>query len=321
MKPSMLGLLIAAGAFGASTIYLARQLKDERARADQVLEQSRQFSARISELEKERMELESLRFTADGPDSVTSLTQGGHPDVTPGAAPAGMPDSRNRDMERFGPPGGAAPRSEAMQKMMRAQLRTNLKLMHAEIGEQLGLNKEDTNKLIDLMVDQQMKMMERGRQGRGGDLTPEQRAEAFNEQQQKNQAEIIALIGTDKAEEYQAYQESMPARQEVDMLSRQLDANDAGLSKEQRNRMVGALAEERKRVPAPKFSESSSREEYSQAMSTWQEDYNQRAASRASSILNSGQQTAYTEYQQWNKEMRQQFEERRAARQNGKKQE
>jgi hypothetical protein len=49
-------------------------------------------------------------------------------------------------------------------------------------------------------------------------------------------------------------------------------------------------------------------------MATWQEDYNQRAASRASAILTSEQQAAYTEYQEWNREMRQQFEERRAAR-------
>ncbi len=200
--------------------------------------------------------------------------------------------------------------------MMRAQLRTNFKRTHADIGEKLGLSKDETDKLMDLMIDQQMAMMERGRQDRGSNLTPEQRAAAFGEQQQKNQAEILALIGADKADAYQAYQESMPARQEVDMLSRQLESNDAGLSKDQRDRMVTALAEERKRVPAPKFTEGTSREEYNQAMATWQEDYNQRAASRASSILNTSQQTAYTEYQQWNKEMRQQFEERRAARQN-----
>lgn len=314
MKPSMLGLLIAAGAFGASTIYLGMQLKDERARADQVLEQSHQLGARIAELEKERAELESLRLMNGGPEMGVAVAHAGHPDAAPEAIPAAKPDTSGREPERFVPP----PRSEAMQKMMRAQLRTNLKRTHADIGEKLGLGKEDTNRLLDLMVDQQMAMMEQGRQARGSNLTPEQRAAAFADQQQKNQTEIIALIGADKAEAYQAYQESMPARQEVDMLSRQLDSNDAGLSKDQRDRMVSALAEERKRVPAPKFSESTSREEYNQAMSTWQEDYNQRAASRASSILNSDQQTAYTEYQQWNKEIRQQFEERRAARQNNR---
>jgi hypothetical protein len=298
------------------------QLRDERTHADQVLEQSRQLSARIAELEKERAELESLRLASGGSEIDAAMTAGRSPDVPPEAILASAtPESRNSEPERFGPPAGASPRSEAMQKMMRAQLRANLKRMHADLAEKLGLSKDDANKLIDLMVDQQMAMMERGRQERGGNLTPEQRAAAFAEQQQKNQTEVVALIGADKAGEYEAYQESMPARQEVDMLARQLDSNDAGLSKEQRDRMVSALSEERKRVPAPKFSETTSREEYNQAMSTWQEDYNQRAASRASSILTSDQQTAYTEYQQWNKEMRQQFEERRAARQNGKKQE
>lgn len=317
MKPSMLGLLIAAGAFGASTIYLGMQLGDERAHADQVLEQSRQLSARIAELERERSELESLQPAGGGPEMDVALTHGRSPDVPPDVALAGNPDPRNNEPERH-VPGGAPPRSEAMQKMMRTQLRANVKRMHADLGDKLGLSKDETNKLIDLMVDQQMAMMERSRQERGSNLTPDQRAAAFAEQQQKNQTEIIALIGADKAGEYQAYQDSMPARQEVDMLARQLDSNDAGLSKEQRDRMVSALYEERKRVPAPKFSESTSREEYNQAMSTWQEDYNQRAASRASSILTSDQQAAYSEYQQWNKEMRQQFEERRAARQNSR---
>jgi hypothetical protein len=68
-------------------------------------------------------------------------------------------------------------------------------------------------------------------------------------------------------------------------------------------------------VPQPKFSESVSREEYSKAMTAWQDDYNQRTATRASSILDSEQQTSYSEYQQWHKEMRLQFEARRSARQ------
>ena len=62
------------------------------------------------------------------------------------------------------------------------------------------------------------------------------------------------------------------------------------------------------------MSEAVSREEYARELAAWQEDYNQRAATRASSILSSEQQSTYSEYQQWNAEMRQQFEARRAAR-------
>jgi hypothetical protein len=306
MKPSMLGLLIAAGAFGASTIYLAMQLQDERARADEVLEQTRTLNARIVELERARAELESLQLTADllaGP----AMPAGKSEPAATFEIVAHEPQSASAEAPARTDPGNRPERSEAMQKMMRTQMRANFKRLHSDIGEKLGLGKDETNKLIDLLIEQQMGLMGRGRADRG--RTPEQ--------QEKNLADVAALIGADKMEAYKAYQESMPARQEVDMLSRQLDANDLGLSKDQRDRLVTALAQERQRIPAPKLADSYSREEFNKAMSAWQDDYNQRAVTRAGSILTGDQQNAYSEYQQWTKEMRQQFEARRAARSGG----
>jgi hypothetical protein len=318
MKASILGLLIAAGAFGASTIYLAVQLREERAQADAITEQSRALNARIAELEKIRAELESARGVADA--AAAELVQGGKPSVTPvkGETVALTSEVRQAEpVERAGPPFGGPPRSEAMQKMMRTQMRANFKRMNADIGAKLGLSAEDSSKLIDLMIDQQMAMVERARSSRGTTQSPEQRAADYAAQQQKNLAEVSALIGADKVDAYKAYQEAAPARQEVDMLSRQLEANDLNLSKDQRDRMVTALAEERQRVPAPKSTEAVSREEFVKDMTAWQDDYNQRAAMRASSILSSEQQSTYSEYQQWTREMRQQFETRRAARDGG----
>lgn len=313
MKPSMLGLLIAAGAFGASTVYLAMQLEEERTRADEVLAQSAALNARIAELEREQMELEFLT-----PPMGTGMT-------APTAAPAGdaPPATMVQPVQAIGPddrvppaPGARLERSETAQKMMRAQVRANIKRQNPDIGQQLGLTTDETNRLYDLLAQQQMGLLDRRGEGRLRDLTPEQRTAARNEQQAKQLAEVTALIGADKAQAYTAYQEALPARQEVDMLERQLDANDMGLSKDQRTALASALAEERKRVPAPKLADSYSREEYTKAMASWQEDYNQRAASRASSILRSEQLSTYTEYQQWTAEMRQQFEARRAAREN-----
>jgi hypothetical protein len=307
MKPSMLGLLIAAGAFGASTIYLAAQLNDERAHADEVLEQSRVLSARIAELEAARAELESMRMMvgAAGADGAAAPAVGGRPAALPTSASVELSESPavEGSPERART-GGPPVRTEAMQKMMRSQLRANFKRMNADIGDKLGLTREETNKLIDLMIDQQMDSANRGRGDRGANFAND-----------KNMSEVAALIGPGKIDAYKAYQDTMPARQEVDMLSRQLEANDMVLSKDQRDRLVTALAEERRRVPQPKFSESVSREEYSKAMTAWQDDYNQRTATRASSILDSEQQTSYSEYQQWHKEMRLQFEARRSARQ------
>jgi hypothetical protein len=315
MKPSVLGLFIAAGAFGASTIYLAVQLKEERAQADAIAEQTRLLNGRIAELERVRAELEALSPGGQSPRTDLMAQAGPAGTAAPGGPEVQATETRQGPEagERFTPPA----RTEAMQKMLRAQMRANFKRMNSDIGEKLGLSREDANKLIDLMIDQQMDMVDRSRQARAGDLTPEQRAAQYAAQQEKNTAEIAALIGADKLDAYKAYQESMPARQEVDMLSRQLEANDLGLSKDQRDRMVTALAEERKRVPAPSYSDSVSREEYTREMSAWTEDYNQRAATRAASILTGDQQETYNQYQQWTKEMRQQFEARRAAREAG----
>lgn len=311
MKPSLLGLLIAAGAFGASTIYLAVQLNEERARADELVTQSRELNARIAELERARAELDSQRLAAAAPAALADEPP------PPGAkAAAEQITESTESTEPASPVSARVPpeRSEALQKMMRAQLRANFKRLYADIGTKLGLSKEDTNKLIDLMLDQQTSFLDRARQDRMNNMTAEQRAAASAAQNEKNLAEVSALIGAGKMDEYQAYQETIPSRQEVEMLSRQLEASDASLTADQRDRMVAALAEERKRVPAPKLSESVSREEYNKEMAAWQDDYNQRAATRASSILNSEQQTTYTEYQQWGREMRQQMEQRRAAR-------
>ena len=304
MKPSMLGLLIAAGAFGASTVYLAIQLDEERDRADEVAELTRKLNGRIAELESMQVEMEALRATggppapdaasAEADNSAATLPALADPATAAGVVPA----------ERFDRPGGPPERSEAMQRMVRTQLRANFKRIHSDIGEKLGLTPEEANQLIDLMVDQQLAMAGRGRRN----------ATASAEQAEKNLAEVTELIGAGRIDEYKAYQQTVPARHEVEQLSRQLEANDVALTKDQRDRMITALAEERQRVPQPNLAESVSREEYSRAMAAWQDDYNQRTATRASSILNTEQRETYGAYQQMNKEMRQQFESRRAAR-------
>jgi hypothetical protein len=317
MKPSILGLLIAAGAFGASTIYLALQLREERAQADQFVEQTHALQTRIAELERARNDLELMRLAGGGAETSGAMAQGGEPEPPsrPGDAPTGQSGQTDsgappRDFAARGEP---PQRSEAMQNMMRSQMRANFRRMNSDIGRQLGLGQEEVNQLLDLMVEQQMKGRD-SRLTRASGLSTEQRNAAWQEQQQKNLAEVSALIGADKIELYKNYQEALPARQEVDSLSRQLEGNDQTLSQDQRDRMVAALAEERKRVPMPQFSESGSREEYTKASQAWQADYQERAATRARSILNSDQQETYTQYQQWTREMRAQSESRRAAR-------
>ena len=116
----------------------------------------------------------------------------------------------------------------------------------------------------------------------------------------------------EKAEELRKYQESLPARSEVEMIASQLEGSDAPLKDEQRKRLVAVVSEERGRVPMPEFNVGADQKAYAQAANDWQEDYEQRVNAQARTILNSEQYNAYSEYQQWQREMREQFASVRA---------
>jgi len=294
MKSSALGLAIAAIAFGASTIYLSVQLKDERAQADKAVESMAALNARIAELEKTREQ----RFAMSGEFGGVALAQGGIAmGPPPPPAEKGETETEVAEAVTIGAP---PPRSEAFEKMMRTNVRANNKRMYADIGEKLGLSKEDAIRLIDMLTDQQV-----GNFGnmRGTNVDAAERRSLMDEARRDNQAEIENFLGASKAAALREYQETIPSRMEVEQMARQLEGADAPLSDEQQKRMVAALVEERKRIPMPQFSNSATPEEYTKAYTDWQSDYNERVNDQARGILNTEQMTAYSDYQQWQKEM------------------
>ena len=303
MKASVWGLLVAAVAFGASTIYLSVQLKDERAQAERFAEASRALNARIAELERTR----DQRYIVQGGFGEETLGQGVMPPLPPPPPSAYSAESTADATEPVvmnGPP----PRSEAFQKMMRSQVRANNKRIYADLGAQLGLSKEDTSRLIDLLTNQQVEGF-----GRMRELSadPAGRRRLMDEANSENQAELEDFLGVSKAAALRDYQETIPARQEMEALTRQLEGADATLNEDQQKRLLAALVDERKRIPMPKVSDFTKPEEYTKAYAEWQSDYNERMNSQARTILNGEQMTAYSEYQQWQKEMREQVATRR----------
>lgn len=294
MKPSLLGLLIAAVAFAGSTIYLSSQLSDERGHADKVAEDTRKLHARIAELEKARAEPGMVTFGGFGANATDPVRA---PITSPAAA-----------MEKIEPvPGASAnvivnaaqPSGKAFVRMMRSQARANNKRMYADVGAELGLSKDEANKLIDLLTDQETRGFAMaydvgdGSQGQPG---PRSRRD--------EKAEIADLIGPDKVQSLEEYQRTLPARQEVEMLARQFEGVDAALTDDQRKRLLDVIVEEQKRVPTPSNSADIPPEEWAKKYVNWQEEYNERVAAQARGILNSEQLATYEEYQEWQKEMR-----------------
>jgi len=310
MKASVLGLAIAALAFGASTIYLGLQLQEERTQAEQVAEQMRGLNARIAELEKP---LAERRFA--GTNSVEVMPMG------PGAMPPGA-KTRVLPSASADEPGDSTnagetvvmhspPRSEAWAKMMRSQIRVTNRRLYADVGTELGLSRDDANKLIDLISDQQSQDF-----GEAGEMMdPVQRGARFEQLRRENKAAIIDLIGAAGADALEEYQQSLPSRQELAMLSGQFEGTDSALTADQSKRMLAVLVEERKRVPMPTtFGGSTTQEEAMKSFGDWQADYNERIATQARGILTSSQLQAFEEYQQWQKEMRDQVAKMRPVR-------
>jgi hypothetical protein len=189
-----------------------------------------------------------------------------------------------------------------MLKMMRAQLRSNNKRLYADLVAQMGLSEEDANKFYDLLTDQQSANF-----GQVRNLESDEARAKLQQSRKQTQGAIEDLLGADRLATYQEYQATMSVRAEVDMIARQLEGLEHSLSAEQRKKLVTAMVEEQKRVPRPEYSSYGDAELYGKALTDWETQYNERATDRARSILSGEQFASYSEYQQWQREMRENF--------------
>jgi hypothetical protein len=295
MKPTALALTIAACAFGASTLYLSMQLHDERLQSDKLAAETRALNARIAELEKVRAD---RRFTAVNPFAARPSRdppKGHAGDDNPAAA-------IENAVERvaISPPHH---NDAFLNKMMRSQVRAHHKKLYADVGTLLGLSKDEAGKLIDLLTDQQLEAMN----PLDGASTQQDLLSRMEEKRRQDQAQIAELIGADNAQKLEDFQRSLPARQELDMLARQLDGADTPLSDDQQKRLLTLITEELKRTPAPTMSDTGSLQDFSRAYMTWQEDYEANVAAQVRNVLNSDQLATFDEYQSWQRQMRSQM--------------
>ena len=297
MKAPMLGLAVAATACAASSLYLWHELDAARDRAAQVEETSRQLQARIDEFEQARARIAQQEM-ANPPAFAGGRNVPGAP------RPPVSPDGTINEASDPGPTAEVwqtppPERSAAFKKVMRAQIRVASKRTYAELGTELGLDQSTADKLIELLAAQQMDAFEQM------SMDPATAEQKFAELQRQHDAAVEALIGPEKAQALEDYKQSTPARNEFDMLARQLEANEVPLTAEQAKKLRKAYIEERARVPMPAYSEGdSTSDKYFKALNDWQDDYDHRVTDAASSILNSDQLVAYNEIQEWRKEMR-----------------
>ncbi len=290
MKAPMLGLAVATAALASSSIYFWTQLQDERARTAQIVKTSQELQTRLVAVEKARGEFNQLRMAKAGGDSPAPLptTASAVTEATPGHPVWTM---------------GAPNHSPAFQKMMRSRIGADMRRQYVDVGEKLGLSKEKAAQLVELLANQQADNIVVA-----GEHANQEDAQRDYEQRQREQETAISdLIGPDKAQALQEYQESIPARMEAESLAHQLEDEGAALSDAQKKQLVALVIKERTRVPMPEYVEGNDRVEYGKSVDAWRNDYQQHIADAASDFLSSEQLSAYNEIQQMQKDMREQF--------------
>jgi hypothetical protein len=298
MKSPILGLAMSTVAFGASSIYLWTQLDEQRVQSDAVQRAKTELTARIVELERRRAEFVEHRAAEPAQAAVAP-----HTETTPGPGVTPPPPENKQVWTALNADGRGPPQMpEAMVKMMRANVRAQNKRMYFDLQSKLGLTDDQTSDLFDLLADQQTAGFKGPRN---------QRTEATREtgeaEQAKRQAAIEDLLGPAKAAQFADYQKTLPARSELMMISQQLEGVETPLTDSQRSRLLDTLVDERERIPMPTFGDGTSPEDMRKGFNDWQTDYEKRVTDAARSILTTEQLNTVNDYQQWQREMRQQF--------------
>ena len=135
-------------------------------------------------------------------------------------------------------------------RLMLAETRRTVQQMHPDVARRLHLTAEEANQLLDLMSEHMM----RRREGfASGDNTFSQ--ESFEERLRAHDADLAALLGSERFQRFETYKQSLPERRRVNAFRAELDQASA-LNEETGERLISALASERLRAQAEAGPES-----------------------------------------------------------------
>jgi hypothetical protein len=286
MKHLTLALGIVAAATAAASIYLGIKLTDANEQLDREIRARSAAEARLMALE------------ADHAPAWTAMSDAppGAPGPVPALGPPAREDRRFADnAAQSGPmPGGPrVERAETPSEEARRRVNQEVRLrrMYADMPAALGLDAEQANKLFDLLADSRVSTFEDMRAYEGD---PAGRKAIETAARAQRDASIDALLGPDKAAEFQYYEKSIPARMQVNRIGESMAAANIPLTETQRTSMIAAVVSEQDAAPAPQRTGDAAKDaDYQARFLDWQADYSKRVQSRVEPLLTSEQVAEY----------------------------
>ncbi|HET7811693.1 MAG TPA: hypothetical protein VFL16_14070 [Steroidobacteraceae bacterium] len=290
MKTTTLVLGVIAAGTAAASIYLGAQLtaandqlvaeQSARARAEalnRTLEADR--DALLAELESAGVSTPAA--TPAGPPAVAANGQKSAAASMPGVD-VPTPGAERRDK------GASTP---AEQNVRRINQEVRLRRRYAGMPEELGLDAAQADKLYNLLADYQAKA---GEDSRAYQYDSFGRQAVNDANKAQRDADIEALLGPDKAAQFQDFEKSIPARMQVNRIGEGMAAANVPLSEAQRKSLIAAVASEQESGPPPQHPAGSGYDPgYEMKFLDWQADYSKRVQARIEPLLSSEQLARY----------------------------
>ena len=291
MKIATLILGGASAAFAAASIYLALDLGATRDQLAVEMQARELGDARVAQLEGQLAQARAAQLATLRPPRPPASASS---DIQ---QPRAMPDvERASPMEQRGVESGERLaklfNSPAGQRSMRLQQEIRLRRVYADMPGELGLDAAQTDKLFDLLADNQVATINNTR-GLAGDRTAMQALEAAGEVERD--AAISALLGPDKAAEFQSFEKTIDARMQVGRIGESMAAANVPLREDQRKSMIAAVAAEQAAKPRPTWPNDGGGSDGQIQFLDWQADYSQRVQAKVEPMLTSEQVARYRE--------------------------
>ncbi|VGO16830.1 hypothetical protein PDESU_05422 [Pontiella desulfatans] len=137
-----------------------------------------------------------------------------------------------------------------MNKVMVASQRGAVGALYSDLVEYLGLNKEETDYFMDLLMFRQMKQMDLGMKMMAGDLDEEQKQQMGKELQEagetvKTEMEKF-LNNPDDFAEFEFYEKTMGERMMLSQMDQKLSSTETALPDETYRELLGMMSDEKK---------------------------------------------------------------------------
>jgi hypothetical protein len=281
MKNATLSLIASTAVFAATSIYLAVELGKARDELAAATAARPAITARVVQPTADAFR----QVAAAQPPAPKSPAKSA---PLPAAARLEAVPSMGRSDARF----GDEPRSDAADHQRRLMQETRVRQRYADMPHELGLDKAQADKLFDLLTDSQLASFNDRRSYR--DDPAGSRAIADAESAQRDAA-IEALLGPDKAAEFQSFEKSIPARMQVGRIDAQMTAADIPLREDQRTAMIAMIAAEQAARPPPDRDPAGNDPDYRSRMLDWQAGYSARVQQQVEPLLTPAQQARFRE--------------------------